>query len=401
VNALRWLSRIFLPPSLPLKQLGSALLYTYLIRWRRFPFWLIRNSLKSLPMAAGARGMGCIGFADHPAWEITSRCNLTCLHCHTGHEEKIVPDLTTIEAKKVIDDLRKIPSFRMIAFTGGEPLVRDDLEEILAYSTKKGFFNVIATNGTLITPERARSLKKAGTHGVAVSLDSLESSIHNTIRNAPFALEAALKGIENARKAGIPVQINITAMADNKKSLPDLLRFADSIGAVITLLYQLVPVGRGEKISTSVLDAERNKELLEMAATLQSSLTTIISPVAGPQYWSNLLKKNNMDSKFWRMITRPLFHGCAAGRGFVYIKANGEVWPCPFMEVSAGNLREKSFKDIWETSPVFATLRNREKLLKGKCGDCVFKSHCGGCRGRALAMERDVMAADPSCFLDV
>jgi radical SAM protein with 4Fe4S-binding SPASM domain len=132
---------------------------------------------------------------------------------------------------------------------------------------------------------------------------------------------------------------------------------------------------------------------------MQKGVSTIIEPVAGPQYWPYLMTQRGRTNGFWLQLARPVFHGCSAGRGFVYIKANGDVWPCPFVEVSCGNIKETPFWKIWEESEVFRNLRNREETLKGQCGECPYRSICGGCRGRAWAYTGDYLAEDPLCFL--
>ncbi|MEN6616550.1 MAG: radical SAM protein, partial [Syntrophorhabdus sp.] len=144
------LHRIFWPPSLVTKQLGSVLYFKHLVKWGNFGSWLFRHSMPSLPVAAGAYGMGCIGFPAHPAWEVTGACNLRCIHCHATSGKPAPDELTTEEAKKFIDELRKANEFRMLVYTGGEPLVRPDIFELFTHSRKAGFANVIATNATLI-----------------------------------------------------------------------------------------------------------------------------------------------------------------------------------------------------------------------------------------------------------
>jgi len=139
--------------------------------------------------------------------------------------------------------------------------------------------------------------------------------------------------------------------------------------------------------------------LSELISAKQKNAKTVIEPVAGPQYWAYLLEKNNIRDG-WRLKgAEKVFYGCAAGRGFVYVKANGDVWPCPFVEVKAGNVREGRFDDIYRNAQVFNELRRRETLLKGFCGECNYKSVCGGCRGRAHAYSGDYLAEDPRCFL--
>jgi radical SAM protein with 4Fe4S-binding SPASM domain len=391
---------VFTPPSLVLRQLGSVMYYAYLTRWRAFPTWLVRHGFDSLPVAAGAIGMGCIGFPNHPAWEVTTACNLKCIHCHASAGAPDRDELTTEEGRRLIDSLAAHRRFRMLVFTGGEPLVRPDIFELLEHAKKAGFVNVLATNATLIDAAAARRLKLAGVAAAAVSLDSCLEPVHNEIRKNPDAFRLAMEGIEALKRAGIKLQINITALGRNNGELEGIIELAAGLGAAIVLVYQLVPVGRGDAMRAAALDSEANRRLVETLARVQSKVPLIIEPVAAPQYWAYLGEREKRlptPLKMW--LARFFFHGCSAGRGFVYIKANGEVWPCPFVERSAGSIRERDFREIWADSPAFSRLRRRESGLQGKCGGCPYRRLCGGCRGRAAAVRGSDMSEDPSCFL--
>jgi len=209
-----------------------------------------------------------------------------------------------------------------------------------------------------------------------------------------------MRGMKAITKAGILLQINVTAMEYNFDTLQDLIELADTKGSGIMLMYQLVPVGRGSNIESATLDITENERLLNFLKDKQKDVSTIVEPVAGPQYWPFLMEQNKKTNGIWMKMAEKTFHGCAAGRGFVYIKANGDIWPCPFVEVNAGNVRDRSFDSIWRESEVFVNLRNREHTLKGRCGDCKYHSICGGCRGRAMATTGDYLAEDPSCFIN-
>jgi radical SAM protein with 4Fe4S-binding SPASM domain len=387
------------PPSLLFKQLGSSLLMAYLNNWRKFPGWVVKHGFKSMPVANGALGMGCIGYPGHPAWEVTGACNLKCIHCHAVSDQAGKDELSTDEAKKLIDGMAAISEFRTLIYTGGEPLVRPDIFELLRHSQKAGLANIIATNGTLIDEEMAFKLKDHGVVCNAISMDAANPDVHDMVRNKPGCFHLTLRAMEATKKAGILLQINTTAMEYNIPHLPELIDFADASGAGIMLMYQLVAVGRGEKIEKATLKKSANRYLSEMIAEKQRNAKTIIEPVAGPQYWPYLLEKKGIKDGRKLQLAGKVFHGCAAGRGFVYIKANGNVWPCPFVEVNAGNVRDQSFERIYRDAPVFQNLRQREKLLKGLCGECNYKTVCGGCRGRAHAYSGDYLAEDPRCFI--
>ncbi len=395
----RRIKPFFRPPSLLLRQLGSVLLMAWLNGWREFPRWLLRDALPSIPVANGARGMGCIGYPGHPVWEVTAGCNLACIHCHAASGKPDPHELSTEEGKRLIEQIAEIDAFRTLIYTGGEPLVRPDIFALLRHSQEIGFANIIATNGILIDDGMALKLKEHGVVCNAISLDAADPEIHNWVRNSPRAFDLAMRGIEATKKAGLLLQINTTAMEYNMPALDALIDFVDRQGASIMLMYQLVAVGRGEKIKNATLKKAANRDLSHLIATKQKRTKTIIEPVAGPQYWPYLLEKDGRPGKIMHGLAKQVFHGCAAGRGFVYIKANGDVWPCPFVEVKAGNVRENSFREIYEESPVFRNLRNREKTLKGICGECEYRTICGGCRGRAFAYSGDYLAEDPRCFI--
>lgn len=391
--------RIIWPPSLPLRQLESAVRFARLTHWRGFWPWLTTHAFPSLPVSAGAIGMGCIGYPAHPAWEVTNACNLRCIHCHASSGRRSPDEMTTEEAKRFIDQLASVDEFRMLVYTGGEPLVRPDIFELMEHSRKAGLVNVLATNATLITPEVAHRLREVGVAGCAVSLDSCDADVHNEIRRDSEAFGRALEGMRNVRKAGMLLQVNTTAMEHNFGTLLDLIDLANEKGSSIMLMYQLVPVGRGHEIDAATLDVNANEKLLRYLAEQQRHISTIVEPVAGPQYWPFLMEREGKTGARWMKAGSRVFHGCAAGRGFVYIKPNGDIWPCPFVEVSAGNVRETDFATIWREGEVFRTLRSRETKLEGKCGACRYRGMCGGCRGRAMAVTGNLMAEDPSCFI--
>ena len=386
-------------PGLLLRQAASVAAVGVLAGWRQLPRWALTYGLRCLPGAAGARGQGCIGFPAHPVWEMTSACNLHCIHCHVsgGHTER--DGLTTAEAKRLFEQLARVHEFRMLAFTGGEPLVRPDLFELLAYAQALGFSNTLATNGTLIDDSVARELRRCGVAIGAVSLDGCDAATHDHVRDERGAFEAALRGIRALGRAGIPLHINVTAMAYNLDQLDELVALADELGAAILIVYQLVAVGRGQGIGDAALSMDANERLINGLVRAQRCSVAVIEPVAGPQYWACLLDRAGIRGGLLLHGAEWLLHGCSAGRGFVYIKPNGEVWPCPFLPLSCGGVREAPFEEIYRTSAVLNDLRGRERGLRGRCGECAYRRVCGGCRARAWATSGDHLAEDPSCFI--
>jgi radical SAM protein with 4Fe4S-binding SPASM domain len=342
--------------------------------------------------------MGCIGFPSHPVWEVTARCNLNCIHCHVAGRP-VGEELTTAEGMRLLDQLADVREFRMMAFTGGEPLVREDIFDLLEYSQGLGFSNTMATNAILIDDGMAERLRDSGVSIAAVSLDGNRET-HDSIRSSPGSFDAAVRGIKSLGNAEIPIHVNITAMNLNMRQIEEVTDLSEELGASIILYYQLVPVGRGETIGDSALTKSENEELITLMADIQGRCGAIIEPVAGPQYWSYLLDKRGIRGGPLLGLAEKVFHGCSAGRGFVYIKPDGEVLACPFVDASCGNVREEPFVTIWSKSAVLEDLRNREERLKGRCGECGYRTLCGGCRGRAQAMTGDYMGEDPCCFIE-
>ena len=389
----RTVKPFYQPPTLLLRQLRSALLIRRLTGWTKLPWWTTQSG-KIFRIAAGCQGVGCFGYRVHPVWEVTARCNLECDHCHArGGETDCADELTTEEGKrKVIDALAGVSDFKSLIFSGGEPLMRDDIFELIRHSKDRGFYPIVATNATLITAEVARKLKAAGTLGIAASIDSTRDEIHDAFRKQAGALRLAKEGIANAAAVGMYIQVNITASKLNKDELPAILAYADRLRAHVILLYQFIPSGRGEESANLELSTEEFRDEILSAGRMQKDLHPVIAPVGLPEYWAlhNVLANHGRKSK--------VLQGCICGNGMFYIKPNGDVWPCAFVPVSGGNLRTMSPEDIWNSTALFSDLRNRENL-KGMCHDCSQREICGGCRARAFARTGDLFAEDDRCPL--
>lgn len=381
------------PPSLLLKQLRSALLIRRLTGWTKLPWWTTQAN-KIFQIAAGCQGVGCFGYPVHPVWEVTAKCNLECDHCHArAGKVDCADELTTEEGKtRVIDALSQVSDFKSLIFSGGEPLVREDLFELIAHAKRRGFYPIIATNATLITATVAERLKMAGTLGIAASIDSSKDEVHDSFRKKEGALKLAKEGIANAAAEGMYIQINITASKINKDELPEIISFADDLRAHVILLYQFIPTGRGLESSELEMSVEEFREEILLAGRLQKNIHPVIAPVGLPEYWAlhNVQRNSGRRSKVLR--------GCICGNGMFYIKPNGDVWPCAFVPLSGGNLREKTPEQIWDDSDLFEDLRNRDNL-KGICHDCSQREMCGGCRARAFGRTGDLFAEDHMCPL--
>lgn len=286
----------------------------------------------------------------------------------------------------------------MLALGGGEPLLRPDIFELVAYARGLGLEISIATNGTLLTREMAREFKKMGVANIAVGLNANDESVHEQITRVPGSFAKSKNAIYATLEADMNLQINTTVMNENRESIPGLLDFASEVDAQIILLYQLVPEGRGSE--EMELSTSQYRVLTEMIADRQKRCKPIIEPTCSPQYWAYLIKRNgNKPSRLGMKLAETLFKGCVAGSGLCYIKPDGEVWPCPFVPISAGSVHQHSLGELWYESELFNSLRDRKRLTGEKCSSCCFKYICGGCRGRAYSHSRDYLGDDPLCFI--
>jgi radical SAM protein with 4Fe4S-binding SPASM domain len=325
------------------------------------------------------------------AWNLTARCNLQCDHCYiaAGPWMPTDQDLSTAEVKRITDEILDINPGPMFVLTGGEPLLRKDLEEIADYGASRGATVVVGTNGTGLTENRIRSLKDAGVTGVAVSVDSLLPERHNTFRHGESALQLTLAAIERLKLARMDFIVQTTVTRENRQEVMELARWSAEHGAVSFNLYFLVPTGRGEALST--LSPDENESVLEELVGLEAELRgqMLVRSKCQPALM-RLIHQQAQDSPLMNYSTR-----CPCGIHYCRITPDGKLTPCPYLPEVAGDLRTQSFAEVWNDSPLFQTLRS--KKLKGKCGSCEYKDVCGGCRARAFAQTGDVLGPDESC----
>jgi AdoMet-dependent heme synthase len=380
------------PPSLVFRQALALACHGWLTGWKGFPAWMLKGK-KVLRTAAGATAIGCTGYPYHVVWEVTTRCNLNCIHCYASSVDSTHAELTTAEGKRFLDQVAEAGDVRMIVITGGEPLLRKDIFELVEYAGKLGLSVIFSTNGTLLTTDMAKDLDKLGVVNFSISLDGFTESCHEAIRRRPGCFQKALDGLKAAAQTNACVQVNFTAMQENLAELPGVIDFAESLDVDIIMVFQAIPP-RQER-GAHELDAEQQMYLMKTIAEKQKKTRALIMPVCCPEYWPMLLDKK----KGIRSIAGKAFSGCGAGSGFSYVRFDGDVWPCNFIPISAGNVREKSFTEIWKNAPLLNEFRGPERNVKGACGDCEYQKLCGGCRGRAYAHTNDYFAADPNCLL--
>ncbi|NOR48768.1 MAG: heme b synthase [Methanosarcinaceae archaeon] len=334
------------------------------------------------------------------AWELTAGCNLSCVHCRGASTFEIPQgELTTDEAKHFIDEIVEMGN-PILIISGGEPLVRKDVFEIAQYGTDKGLRVVMATNGTLVTPEVAKKMKEVGIQRVSISLDGANARSHDDFRGEPGAFDGALRGIDYIKKAGIGFQVNTTITKRNIDEIPKILEFATELGAEALHIFLLVPTGRGKEIEADEIPPVEYERVLNWFYDQQKTAKIQLKATCAPHYFRIMrqrAKKEGIEISVKTHGYEAMTKGCLGGTGFCFISSIGEVFPCGYLPVLAGSIKEQSFKDIWDNAKVFNDIRDTSKL-KGKCGDCGYKEVCGGCRARAYAATGDYMAEEPYCI---
>jgi radical SAM protein with 4Fe4S-binding SPASM domain len=366
----------------------------WLTGWAGLPGWMLKGK-KVLATAAGATAIGCTGYPYHVVWEVTKRCNLDCIHCYASSVNSTQAELTTAEGKQLLEQIARLDKFRMIVITGGEPLLREDIFELVEYAGKLGFHIVFSTNGMLLTPNMAKDLAKLGVANFSISLDGYTAECHESIRREPGCFQGAIDGIKAAAQTGVCLQVNFTAMRQNLAELPGLIDLAESLKADIVMVFQAIPPrNEGQALE---LDSQEQMRLIRTIAEKQKKSRALIMPVCCPEYWPWLIEHKRFSLS--RNIKSKALSGCGAGSGFSYIRFDGDVWPCNFIPISAGNVRQTAFTDIWNNSPLLQEFRGQPRRLKGACGECSHQRICGGCRGRAFAHTTDPLAFDPACLL--
>ncbi len=333
------------------------------------------------------------------AWEVTRRCNLACLHCRAAAGLGPYPDeLTTAEGKKLLDDLATMGQV-VVILTGGEPLLREDIFDLAAYGAGLGHRMVMAVNGTLMTPAVATRLKDVGIQRVSISIDGASAASHDRFRAVEGAYIGALAGIAACREAGLPFQINTTITRTNRNELPAIHALALKLKAAAHHVFVLVPTGRGELIREELLSPEEYETTLGWLLDRQKEGRLFIKPTCAPQFYR--LWRQDAAARGEKVTAaahgmEAMTKGCLGGQGFAFVSYRGEVQPCGYLELVAGNIRETPFPEIWAQAELFQQLR-RVDDYHGKCRVCQYRKVCGGCRARAYAMTGDVLGDDPIC----
>jgi len=333
------------------------------------------------------------------AWEVTRTCNLACIHCRAASLDRPYEnELTTEECFGLLDEIQSFAS-PIIILTGGEPLLRPDIFDIAAYGTRKGFRMTMAVNGTLLSAEKVRKLQEAGIQRISISLDGTTAESHDAFRQMPGAFEGALRGVQYAREAGLDFQINTTITLQNLHELPAIQDMTVSLGAVAHHIFLLVPMGRGKDLTEQAINAEQYEKTLHWFYEQRDQVPMQLKATCAPHYHRILRQRAKAEGRevnFKSFGLDAMTRGCLGGVGFAFVSHVGQVQPCGYLELDCGNIREKLFREIWESSPIFRDLRDSGKY-EGKCGDCEYVKVCGGCRARAYESTGNYLAEEPLC----
>jgi len=343
-------------------------------------------------------------------WNMTRRCNLRCVHCYSQSQNKIYAgELTTQEGKALIDDLA-VFSCPVILFSGGEPLMRPDLPELVRHATNRGIRAVISTNGTLITNDFAKTFKEFGLSYVGVSLDGLRET-HDHFRGVAGAFDEAMKGIRTCLAEGIKVGIRFTINRRNAADIPAIFDLIEAEDIPRACFYHLVYTGRGSKLieedldhteSRAVLDLimDRTRQLFERG--MEKEILTVDNHADGPYVYLRLLRENPARAAEVLELLK-MNEGNSSGHGIGCVSWDGEVHADQFWrDISFGNVRQRPFSEIWTdmSNDLMARLKDKKRYVTGRCARCRWLDVCAGnFRARAEAATGDIWASDPACFL--
>ncbi len=351
-------------------------------------------------------------------WETTIKCNLTCAHCRRlESDEAAFRDLSTAQAKSLIEQLaelgREQPIMPVLVFSGGEPLCREDLFEMVGRAKSLGIVPALATNGTLIDATMATMIKENGIVRVAVSLDGATAEIHDKLRQLEGSFERAVEGVGHLRDKNVPFQVNITLTRHNAGQLKDVYELAKSLGAIALHIFMLVPVGCGQALAeTDMLSPEQYEQKMLEICRLDGRGQLQMKVTCGPHYERVIrqqgLQQSRMGTDQERIMNveqgiskfnirhSKFDRGCLAGLGVLFVGHQGDVFPCGYLPVKCGNVLEDKLSEIWYNNQDLARMRDSNGL-EGKCGVCGYRHMCGGCRARAYAATGNYMAEEPFC----
>ena len=345
-------------------------------------------------------------------WDITYSCNLKCKHCYSNSGKPLEDELSTDQIFSVIDKIDKA-SIPVLAFSGGEPLIKNDIFKITKYAHNKGIYVAIATNGTLITENKAKEMKKSGVDFVQISLDGATPETHDTFRGINGIFEKTIKGIKNCVKEDFFVNVAATMTNYNYQEIPQIIDLCKKLNVNWFMAYNFVPTGRGEFIIKNDLKPSDREKLLKNLYQKLINDKDINLLSTAPQFSRVALQMEfnennkvipthffnpNLSNKLVNLA--DFIGGCGCGRFYCAIRPNGNLDPCVFFPYTLGNILNEDFDYFWKNNTVLKDLRNKDKL-KNNCGKCDYRYVCGGCRARAYGYTGDYLESDPGCINNI
>ena len=343
-------------------------------------------------------------------WNVTRRCNLKCVHCYSNSQNiKYSDELSTEEGKALISDLASF-GCPVILFSGGEPLMREDLPELVQFAVDSGMRAVISTNGTLITEKKAAIFAGIGLSYMGVSLDGT-GEIHDRFRGVKGAFDAAVQGIRRCQDAGIKVGVRFTITGENSSEIPAIFDFIEENNIPRACFYHLVYSGRASTLADNDLSHIETREVVDLIMDrtrdlfdrgMPKEILTVDNHADGPYIYLRLLKENPKRAADVLELLR-MNEGNNSGRGIGCVSWDGEVYADQFWrEISFGNVRKRPFSDIWldTSNELMAKLKDKKSYVTGRCANCRWLDVCGGnFRARAETVTGDIWASDPACYL--
>ena len=334
------------------------------------------------------------------AWEVTRSCNLACKHCRAeAHPEPYPGELTTAEAKALIDTFPQVGN-PIIILTGGDPMMRPDLYELIAYASGKGLHCALSPSGTLVNPDTAEKIRISGVQRCSLSLDGPDAASHDAFRGVPGAFAAVMHSVECLKAAGVPFQINTTVTKDNLHSFKDIFELCERLGAAAWHIFLLVPMGRAADLENQVISAAEYEETLHWFYDFRKKTSMHLKATCAPHYYRIMRQRAKEEGL---RVTPDTFgmdamtRGCLGGTGFCFISHVGQLQPCGYLTLDCGNVRTTPFPELWRATPIFCQFRDKE-AYEGKCGHCEYHSVCAGCRARAWSMDGNYMGEEPLCL---
>ena len=426
-------SRSILSPILGIACRGFGLTQEQLKNKFQDAYWRrgLLNVIKGIAWF-GVRRPYTPGAPFQVVWNITRACNLKCIHCYEDAGIKTADEVTNKEALRGVDILADA-GVLILAFSGSEPTIRPDTLRLVKRSSERGMFTAVATNAVAFSSRsKVKQFKKGGLKFAQISLDGINPKTHDSFRGVPGTFQKTVEGIKNCVAEDLFVEIATTGTHHNMKEIPALIDFAAKLGVNWFMLYNFVPTGRGRDIIESDLTPDEREDILRMCWNKMKVAGVDVLSTA-PQFAriAQEVEAKPILAGDPEVIASSIHHqedlyvvpthfynpklsgqlkqladfigGCGAGRFYLSLEPNGDIYPCVFFPhddaMRVGNLFEDNFEDIWRHSKLFRSMRNKDKLREN-CGDCRYRYTCGGCRARAYNYFKDILAPDPGCALN-